>query len=68
MRAIHKIFSYRVIALLLLAYSLAWLLAGCISSKFDREHHCKMTCKGECNSSCEIIMEQGSTEITLPGQ
>ena len=44
------------------------VLSGCISSKFDREHHCKMTCKGECNSSCDIIMEQGSTEITLPGQ
>jgi len=44
------------------------VLSGCISSKFDREHHCKMTCKGECNSSCDIIMEQGSTEVTLPGQ
>ena len=44
------------------------LLSGCISSKFDREHHCKMTCNGECNSSCDIIMEQGSTEVTLPGQ
>ena len=57
-----------ILRILLLAYSLAWLLAGCVTSQFDRQHRCAMHCEGTCDNECSIDMEQGGTEVKLPYQ
>ena len=44
------------------------LLNGCVTSQHDREHHCATVCEGKCTTSCDIVIEQGGTEVHLPGQ
>jgi hypothetical protein len=44
------------------------LLNGCVTSQHDREHHCATVCEGKCTTNCDIVIEQGGTEVHLPGQ
>jgi hypothetical protein len=43
------------------------LLNGCVTSQWDRQHQCQQTCDGKCSQSCAVVVEQGATEVKLPG-
>jgi protein involved in sex pheromone biosynthesis len=47
--------------------ALLLLLNGCVTSQWDRQHQCQQTCDGKCSQSCAVVVEQGATEVKLPG-
>jgi uncharacterized membrane protein len=50
-----------------IAAVLILMLSSCVTSQWDRQHQCQQTCDGKCSQSCAVVVEQGATEVKLPG-
>ena len=51
-----------------IAIVLSLTLFSCVTSQWDRQHQCKQSCDGKCTQDCSVVVEQGSTEVKLPGR